>query len=151
MTSQLFANLYLNELDIFVKHVLKIRRYARYSDDLVIIHTDRDYLESLVPVLESFVEKNLRLQLHPKKIIISRFSQGVDFLGYVLLPHAIIMRTKTKRRMLRLLRTKIKLLAAGEISRASFHQTVQSYLGILKHCKGRKIKRIMKDLWNHLL
>ncbi len=130
VTSQLFANVYLNEFDQFVKHILKVKYYIRYCDDFVIVSCDREYLESLIPEISRFLESILKLSLHPRKVEIRKISQGIDFLGYILFPHHSILRTSTKKRMLRRMKN-------TSISR----EVKQSYLGILKHCKGYKISK----------
>ena len=101
VTSQLFANIYLNELDQFVKHRLKAKHYFRYCDDFVIVHTDSKFLESATEQIRTFLREELQLELHPYKVQIRKVGQGIDFLGYVVLPHAILIRTSTKRRLLR--------------------------------------------------
>lgn len=136
VTSQLFSNIYLNELDQFVKHKLKVCHYLRYCDDFVIVSEDREYLESLVPVLAKFLADKLKLQLHEKKIVLRKYAQGVDFLGYVVLPHYRVLRTKTRRRMMRKLLYKVGDLNQGGISAVSLNQSLQSYLGVLKHGCG---------------
>jgi hypothetical protein len=104
LTSQLFANIYMNEFDQFVKHELKIKRYARYTDDFVIVSSDRSYLVELIEPVKQFLGEQLMLELHPKKISIRPYGQGIDFLGYVALPHHISVRTKTRRRVFRKLK-----------------------------------------------
>jgi len=145
ITSQLFANIYLNELDQFIKHKLKIKYYLRYSDDFIIIHQNKEYLGKLVSPIKDFLKNNLDLELHPQKVIIKKFRQGLDFLGYVALPHYTILRTKTKRRMLKKLMRKRALLLRGLIKQQNYSQTIQSYLGILKHCLGYKLAQRIKN------
>ncbi len=74
----------MNELDQFVKHVLQVKNYARYTDDFVILANNREYLETLIPKIENFLKTRLALSLHPNKVSIRSYRQGVDFLGYVL-------------------------------------------------------------------
>jgi len=141
LTSQLFANIYLNKLDQFVKHKLKAGHYIRYADDFIILSENRELLAGQIKPIQKFLREKLKLELHPDKVFIRKFRQGVDFLGYVVLPHYRVLRTKTKRRMLRKIRQRKFELETGKISKDSFEQSLQSYLGILKHCKGDKIKR----------
>ncbi|HLC90072.1 MAG TPA: RNA-directed DNA polymerase [Patescibacteria group bacterium] len=148
VTSQIFANIYLNELDQFIKHQLKIKYYFRYADDFVILHPNQQYLENLVTVVSNFLEVDLNLRLHPNKIIIRKFRQGIDFLGYVVLPYYILLRTKTKRRMLKKIRENVKKMEAGLISQQSYNQSVQSYLGMLQHCLGYKIEQKICQIAN---
>lgn len=128
LTSQIFANIYLNELDQFIKHKLRIKYYLRYCDDFVILGTNRDKLEKNIPQLSDFLQSNLKLTLHPDKINIRKLKQGIDFLGYVVLPHHRVLRTKTKRRMF------IKINK----------QNISSYLGLLKHCDSYNLSRRLK-------
>ncbi|MDP2910203.1 MAG: reverse transcriptase/maturase family protein, partial [bacterium] len=132
ITSQLFANIYLNELDYYIKHNLRIKYYIRYCDDFVIIDDNEENLECLILKISEFLNNNLKLSLHPDKIIIKKYHQGIDFLGYVSFPRHKILRTKTKRRMFKRIKQRI--------NSESFEQTFQSYLGVLKHCNGHKIK-----------
>lgn len=145
VTSQLFANIYLNELDQFIKYKLKEKYYLRYCDDFLILNEDKEYLEKIIFPIGNFLKKKLGLDLHPDKIIIRKFRQGIDFLGYVILPHHTSLRTKTKRRMIRKIKEKNFILREDLISEEQFNQSLNSYLGILKHCRGHKIlKRIEK-------
>lgn len=141
VTSQLFANIYLNELDQFLKHKLKAKHYLRYSDDFIIVHHGLKYLVSLVAKIKIFLSEKLYLCLHPKKVFIRKYFQGIDFLGYVVLPYHTVLRTKTKRRMLKKLQRKKREVDNGLIMPESFKQSLQSYLGMLKHCNGYKIQQ----------
>lgn len=131
VTSQLFANVYLNEFDQYVKHVLKEKYYIRYCDDFVIVGTDYEHLNSLISKTDYFLQTRLRLSLHPKKVEIRKLSQGIDFLGYVILPNYRILRTTTKRRMIRRV----------------CQDNVHSYLGLLRHCKGYRLEQTIKSLF----
>ena len=144
--SQLFANIYLHELDHFVKHTVKAKYYLRYCDDFVIVHQDKKYLAELSGIIQEFLQHHLHLSLHPKKVTIRKTTQGVDFLGYVILPHYIVLRTKTKRRIYKKIQQKMKNLNEEFISAEQYHQSVQSYLGVLKHCKGYKIKQSIIEI-----
>lgn len=147
VTSQIFANIYLNELDQYVKHALKVRHYFRYADDFLIIHRDPVYLRQLLLAIQVFLADRLCLQLHPRKVEIRKFSHGIDFLGYVLLPHHHVLRTKTKRRMFKKLTFKQELLAAGVIELEQFHQSVQSYRGLVKHVNGYGLDQMVQNMF----
>lgn len=146
VTSQLFANIYLNEFDQFVKHKLKIKHYLRYCDDFVILAKDKKYLIDLVYLIDNFLKEELKLSLHSGKIIIRKYHQGIDFLGYVVLPHYRVLRIKTKKRIFKKIKKRHQNLQAGLISEESFNQSLQSYLGILKHCQGYKIQKRIKEI-----
>ena len=97
LTSQLFSNIYLNEFDQFVKHVLKIKYYVRYADDFVVLSRDKQELGNLISPFRAFLSEKLRLTLHPDKVFIKTLSSGVDFLGWVHFPDHRVLRTSTKR------------------------------------------------------
>ena len=78
LTSQVFANIYLNELDYFIKHSLRIKYYLRYADDFVIISKNKDQLQNYIPLLREFLV-SLKLTLHPKKITIRKLSWELIF------------------------------------------------------------------------
>jgi hypothetical protein len=150
ITSQLFANIYLNELDKFIKHRLKIKYYIRYCDDFVIPSDSEKYLKRLIFKINGFLKEKLKLSLHSDKISIRKYHQGVDFLGYVSFPFHRILRTKTKKRMFRKTEQKVKELKLGKISKESFNQAIQSYLGILKHGNSYKIKNKLLNKLNYV-
>lgn len=145
LTSQLFANIYLNEFDQFIKHTLKIKHYVRYTDDFAIVAGNREELETVLIPVRSFLKERLGLALHPHKVTIRKYRQGVDFLGYVLLPHHRVLRTKTKRRMVRKLTERIERCKAGDVTPESVEQSLQSYLGVLSHAD---CYRLSQDLRN---
>jgi RNA-directed DNA polymerase len=131
LTSQLLVNIYMNEFDQFVKRNIKAKYYARYCDDFVIIHEDRNYLENMIPKISKYFKGELKLSLHPDKIFIKTLSSGVDFLGWVNFSHHRVLRTATKKRMLK------------NIKQTSKTETIASYLGMLSHGNAEKLKRIV--------
>jgi RNA-directed DNA polymerase len=98
LTSQLFANIYLHPLDIFVTKELGEINYFRYMDDFVILSSNKDYLLELRNQIKNFLENNLNLQLHPQKSNIFRADRGLDFVGFMMKPIGITKRKKTLRR-----------------------------------------------------
>jgi len=146
VTSQLFANIYLNELDQLVKHKLRIKFYLRYCDDFVILGKDGRQLSRTADTIDDFLMRNLELRLHSDKIEIRKYHQGIDFLGYVVLPDYRVLRTKTKKRIVKKLAVRREELQCGLISEESFNQSLQSYFGVLQHCAGYKIKRYINEL-----
>lgn len=101
LTSQIFANIYMNEFDQWAKRTLKAKHYVRYADDFVFLSQDRDFLELIIPVIDDFLRNQLKLYLHPDKVFIKTISSGVDFLGWINFPHHRVLRTATKSRILR--------------------------------------------------
>ncbi len=120
LTSQLLVNIYLNEFDQFIKHKLKIQYYIRYADDFVVFSTDNIELTKTLSYMIVFLRDKLHLELHPKKVSITTFASGVDFLGWVHFSYHSVLRGVTRRRV-------VRRLMDTEIVEASF----QSYVGLL--------------------
>lgn len=127
LTSQLFANVYMNKLDQFIKHKLKVKGYLRYSDDFILLHSDKFILENYVFQIREFLNTQLKLQLHERKIIIVKYRSGIDFLGYICFPYFTIIRTRTKKRMFR------------KLDRTN----ATSYIGVLKHCRSYRLRKVL--------
>lgn len=121
LTSQLFANVYMNIFDQWVKCNLKIKNYLRYADDFIFLSLNHERLLETIPRVEGFLTEKLKLTLHPKKIIFETIASGVDFLGWVNFPCYRVLRRATQRRMI----TRIMGNPCPE--------TLQSYLGLLSH------------------
>lgn len=94
LTSQFFANIYLNELDYFVKHKLNIKYYIRYVDDFVIMHNSKKQLEKWKNEINEFLKQKLKLELHPDKSKIINLSKGVDFVGFRNFYHHKLLRKR---------------------------------------------------------
>lgn len=133
LTSQIFANVYMNEFDQFVKQELKVKHYARYTDDFILISSDKAYLEKLLPPMQDFLRAKLFLELHPKKVTLTTHHRGADFLGYVILPEHIKIRNKTKKRISKKLRERVQLYKRDAISETSLKSLLQSYMGVISH------------------
>jgi retron-type reverse transcriptase len=151
LTSQLLVNIYMNEMDQFIKQKLRIKHYIRYADDFIIVHHDKNYLDDLRIKIEVFLKKELKLSLHPNKVTIRKYHQGVDFLGYVILSKAIVMRTKTKQRIFRKLEQKVKEYKQESIDEKTLIQSLNSYLGVLSHANSYKLTQELKNkIWEWL-
>ena len=145
MTSQLFASIYLNEFDQFIKHQLKIKHYVRYTDDFIITANNELYLKNIIKPICSFLENKLALKLHPDKTTIRKLLQGVDFLGYVLFHHHCLLRTKTKQRIFKKIKKRIEEYKTGTIDEQALKQSLQSYLGVLSHATAYKLTQELKN------
>lgn len=135
LTSQMIANLYLNELDQFVKHKLRVSRYARYMDDMIIVHHDKCYLWEIKSAIEEFLQDQLKLSLN-NKTSVRTCDQGVEFCGYRIWPSRMRMKRKSKIKMIRRLTSQANKYKAGEIGFDTYNASLQSYLGTVKHCSG---------------
>jgi len=134
LTSQLFVNIYMNEFDQFIKHKLKIRFYIRYADDFVLVHRNKGQLLSMVKPMADFLSCKLKLDLHPNKIFIKTISSGIDFLGWVNFPSHRVLRTSTKRRMVKKL----------DVSKKP--ETIASYRGLMNHGNTYKLRSNLNKL-----
>lgn len=145
LTSQLFSNIYLNELDQFIKRELKIKNYLRYADDFIIFDNDRSRLESILGIIDDFLKGKLKLEINLAKTYFRKWHQGVDFLGYIIFPHYSILRSKTKKRMIKRIKKNNFEFLIGNLSREKVDQSRQSYLGLLSHANEHKTElRILK-------
>jgi RNA-directed DNA polymerase len=96
LTSQVFANVYMSCFDHFIKHQLDITYYGRYVDDFVLVHTNKNYLKSLIPRIAKLLKTELHLKLHPKKIYLQHYSKGVNYIGGFIKPNRIYLRSAPK-------------------------------------------------------
>jgi len=133
--------------DGFGKRRLGVKYYLRYADDMVMLSRDKILLENYLLEIQNFVAEKLKLQIHPNKIFFRKWHQSVDFLGYVSFPNHVILRTKTKRRALKKIYKEKIEFEKGKITKERLKQMVQSYFGILKHCRGHKIKKEIEDIF----
>ena len=99
LTSQIFSNIYLNELDRFVKHKLKPKAYLRYGDDFILFEPNKIKLENFRTKTIEFLESKLKLQLNPKNDIIIKPSHGLKFLGVKLYPSGRKLTSRNKKRI----------------------------------------------------
>ncbi len=128
LTSQVFVNIYMNKFDQFAKHKLKEEYYIRYADDFVIFKNDKIELEELAPKIRIFLSEELGLDLHPDKISIKTLASGIDFLGWVHFTDHRVLRTMTKRRIMKRM----------EFNKSK--ETEASYLGLIKHGNCYKLR-----------
>ena len=159
LTSQLFGNVYLNDFDHFVKRDLKIKYYGRYVDDFVLIHNDRDYLKSLINVIREYLEKELKLTLHPNKIYFQHYSKGVKYLRAVIKPHRIYIANRTIGNFYNSIQKHNEIVKESKPTKEEIEEFIANmnpYLGIFQHYKTYKLrKRILFDnltgwWWNHV-
>lgn len=125
LTSQIFSNIYLNELDRFVKHTLKSKAYLRYGDDFILFEMDRKKLEDMRTQTLEFLISQLKLQINPKNDVLVKAKHGLKFLGVNLWPSG---RRLTKRNKLRIAQ-KLNL------------KNAPSYHGIISKHEGPKTQK----------
>jgi RNA-directed DNA polymerase len=140
LTSQFFANIYLNGFDHFVKQQLKCRFYARYVDDAVVVASDKNYLWDCCHQMGAYLE-TLRLKLHPHKQHVRPVTQGLKFLGQVIYPDCRLLPKKNIRRFMRRMKKYQRLYAEGKMEFAPINHSFQSWLGHAKQANTRALRR----------
>lgn len=143
LTSQETANIYLDKLDKFCKHTLKIRYYVRSMDDFCII-VRKEQAQELMDKITVFLKEELKLDVSPKSRIIPLI-QGCEFVGYSATPHGLRIRKKTLRHMKNSLLHIADMYAVGTIELEKAMETVTSYRGMLKHTNGHNMLRWIEE------
>jgi RNA-directed DNA polymerase len=146
LSSQFFINVYLNELDQFVKHVLKVPRYVRYVDDFVLVHHDRAQLAAWHLEIEKFLASRLHLSLKAD-VRLRPLTDGIDFLGYVIRP----THTLVRRRVVSHAREALAAWGRRHVDGQTIHATPEalrvagavwgSYRGHLQHADSWRLER----------
>jgi RNA-directed DNA polymerase len=139
LTSQFWANVYLNELDTFVKHTLHWRDYVRYMDDFLVFGDDKAELHRVRQAIVDFLQ-TLRLSLHPRKQRVYPVHTGMDFVGFVSFPHRVKLRRDNVRRFTRRLRRFQRAYAAGEITREQIEQSLQSWIAHSRYADSYRLR-----------
>ena len=140
LTSQFFANIYLNSFDHFVKEQLKIRKYVRYVDDFALFDDDWQILADARLAIEEYLAQ-LRLQIHPIKSQLFATKIGASFLGFRIFPNRIRVRNNNLHRGRRRLRKLQKDYSCGIISREKVNQSIQSWFAHLEHGDTWQLKQ----------
>jgi retron-type reverse transcriptase len=145
LMSQLFANIYLNELDYFVKNELEVKDYVRYVDDFVILGNNYDEIKEKFSIIRKYLAVNLFLTLEEKKVQINKISFGVDFVGYVCFKSFIRVRTNNYRRFVEKFNEKLSEYYFNEIPFEKIKASLVSYKGHLEHTNSERIKEKIEE------
>lgn len=146
LTSQVFANFYMNSFDHFMKHELKLKYYGRYVDDFVVVVQEKEYAKELIPIIRSYLQENLQLTLHPKKIYLQHFAKGVAFLGAFLVPYRIYVNRRTAENFQEAItkwNAMIKKKNHVVKDRCLWLSSMNSYLGMMKQYKTYRLRKKM--------
>jgi len=144
LTSQFFANIYLNELDYFVKHRLKAKYYIRYVDDFIILHKSREQLIKWKQEINKFLNDKLRLTLHPDKSFIKSVSAGIGFVGFRNFYHYRLLRKRNIRKM----HVKVRKYKEDEISYDKIMESFQGWNAYAKWADSFGVRReILKKIY----
>lgn len=145
LTSQIFANFYLNFFDKFVVEECGIQFYGRYVDDFVIVHEDKSFLLRLKEKLKEYIKQELAMTLHPKKVYLQHYTKGVKFIGAVIKPNREYIGNRTKGNLYAKIRGYNEELSRNPKQAAKMIEqvtaSINSYLGFMIHYKTFKIRR----------
>jgi hypothetical protein len=140
LTSQFFANVYLNQLDQFVKHKLKARYYIRYVDDFVIIHNSIGVLNEYMAQINDFLLKELKLELHPNKSKVILFKNGIDFLGLRVFQHHRLLKTRNLRSFQRKWCNVCTLYQSKEICYDAIYNFMEGWIAYAKQANTYNLR-----------
>lgn len=140
LTSQFLANLYLNEIDHFVKEELRVKAYLRYVDDVVLLSNSKSMLHRWQQLIGERLQA-LRLRIHPGKANIFSVHEGVDILGYLVFPKYRLLRNDNGHRFARRLRAFAKAYRSGEMEWDDFNPSVQSWIGHARQAETLGLRR----------
>jgi hypothetical protein len=146
-SSQFFANIYLHELDFFVKNFLRVKPYVRYVDDFILVSKNKDCLLKCFFEILFFVKNNLLLDLKKESILLP-LSNGIDFLGYIIRPYSVFVRKRVLINFKKKISSYNELVKSKELDdfdKKQFKATKASYLGHFKHADCFRIKKEFLD------
>lgn len=141
LTSQLFANIYLDKLDKFIKHTLGVKDYIRYMDDFIILSPDKDQLREWLAAIERFLRDELKLELNPKTTILAA-KNGIDFVGY---KHRATHR-KVRRDSIKRIKRTIRKYECGKITKEQLQKSIQSWTGHAGHADSYNLRKKITTL-----
>lgn len=140
LTSQFFANLYLDDLDHHMKQVLRVRPYLRYVDDMVVLDQDKTRLADIRAAVRERLAAD-RLRLHPDKAHVTRTADGLNLLGYVVFPNRRRLRNDNGHRFARRFRRMARAYGAGRLEWVKVAASVQSWIGHAQHADTEGLRR----------
>jgi len=145
LTSQFFANIYLNELDKYVKHRLKIKYYIRYVDDFVIFHSDKNRLEKYKEDINQFLRKRLNIELHPNKSKIIRLKCRLNFLGFRVFYHHKLLKEQNLRKMRKKFRILKEQYNTNKTDYDVIYDFFEGWFAYAKHTNSYKLRKKLAD------
>jgi RNA-directed DNA polymerase len=146
LTSQLFANIYLHEADMYAKQTLKIRHYIRYMDDILFFHHDKAQLHEWQQSMQEFLYDNLYLTINPHKVRLYPVQQGVSFVGYVIYPYYLRLRGSSVRRFKKRYRKQLQALSLWEIEIDDVDKSFASWKAHASHASSKHLIERMEIL-----
>ena len=146
LTSQIFANFYMNCFDHFVKAELGVKYYGRYVDDFYLVDSSKDRLLEHKKKIVAYLKNELHLNIHPRKEFLQHHSKGINFLGHFVLPGRRYAGKRLKGTFYRALQVQNQVVANKKPAKEellAFLCVVNSYFGFLKHTKSYRLRKKM--------
>ena len=140
LTSQYFANIYLNELDYFVKHTLKNNAYVRYMDDFILLTYTKEHAKYLKEQINKFVNQHLHLELNSKSQYYPSV-MGVNFCGYRIFSTHRLLRTNSKKKIKKKVKKWNKMFDEGTLNLKAAMQSLNSQRGHISHCNSFTLEK----------
>jgi hypothetical protein len=141
LTSQHFANLYLGELDHYLKERLRIKGYLRYMDDALLFANDKPTLHLLLADSRRFLQENLQLALKEEATLLMPVTEGIPFLGFRIYPGVVRLNPRTLRRFRRQVRGRAKAYGEGRLSAEELTNSVASLFAHVAHADTLHLRR----------
>ncbi|MDP3026769.1 MAG: helix-turn-helix domain-containing protein [Nanoarchaeota archaeon] len=143
LTSQFFANVYLNELDQFVKHKLRAKYYIRYVDDFVILHESKEQLEEWKIKINNFLKEKLKIELHPSKSHVLRLNSGINFLGFRVFSYHKLIRASNLKNFERRFNNMKILFNEGIIGKEKALEFLEGWLAYCSYANTYKYRKYL--------
>jgi hypothetical protein len=151
LTSQFFANVYLNELDHFVKHVLKAKYYIRYVDDFTIFHRDKTVLKIWKEEVEGFLNRELKVELHPQKTRIIELKRGITMLGFRIFYHHRLLKKSNARRIWKRINKFEEKRVRGEMTEEDALKSLAGWIAYAEFANTYELRKRIVARFNSII
>ena len=141
LTSQFFANVYLNELDKFVKHKLRAEYYIRYVDDFIILHSSKEQLMNWKKEIDSFLKRELKIELHPDKSKIISLNRPINFVGFRIFYYYRLLKKLNRVSIQKRLDKLHALFLNNKMYYDKIYESIQGSFSYMKHANTYKFRK----------
>ena len=143
LTSQFFANVYLNELDKFIKHNLGAKYYIRYVDDFVILHNSKKQLIKWKEEIDIFLKNELKIDLHPDKSRIIALAKPIPFVGFRIFNYFRLLKKFSRKNIKRRLKKLSNLFLEKELTYDKIYEILQGSFAYMKQANTYNLRKKM--------
>ena len=148
LTSQIFGNVYLHEADVYIKRTLKVKRYIRYMDDMLLVHDNKAQLHQWKEQITAFLRDELCLTVHPRKTRLFPAHRGVEFVGYVIWRHKIRVRSSSLKLIKKRWRRMLKQYQKGYLTKEDLRTVFYSWVAHTSHASPRLSNKFIRKLYS---